>query len=80
MVRSFVHACVVRVFLTLDSFSSLWAAFTPTVHINALYNESVHRQEQHTSGIYTMRKQISYVFTFTFSNRGILRDSRVTLG
>ena len=26
----------------LDSFSSLWAAFTMTVHINTLYNESVH--------------------------------------
>ena len=27
-----------------DSFSSLWAAFTLTVHINALYmyNESIH--------------------------------------
>ena len=24
-----------------DSFSSLWAAFTLTVHINALYNESI---------------------------------------
>ena len=34
-----------------DSFSSLWVAFMLTVHINALYNESVHRQEQHTRGI-----------------------------
>ena len=24
------------------SFSSLWATFTLTVHINALYNESIH--------------------------------------
>ena len=25
-----------------DSFSSLWAAFKVTAHINALYNESIH--------------------------------------
>ena len=48
-VCSFVRSCV-----TLAPFSSLWAAFTLTVHINALYNESVHRQEQHTSGIITI--------------------------
>ena len=36
------------------SFSSLWPAFTLTVHINALYNESVHRKEQRTSGINTI--------------------------
>ena len=33
------------------SFSSLWPAFTLTLHIDALYNESVHRKEQRTSGI-----------------------------
>ena len=33
------------------SFNSLWAAFTLTVHINALNNENVQRQEQHSSGI-----------------------------
>ena len=33
-----------------DSFRSLWATFTLTDNINALYNESVQRQEQHTSG------------------------------
>ena len=38
----------VRSYVTLAPFSSLWPAFTLTVHINALYNESVHRQEQHT--------------------------------
>ena len=32
-----------------DSFSSLWAAFTPTVHINALYNESIHGKEEHAA-------------------------------
>ena len=47
-VRASVHPCV-RV-----SFSSLWAAFTLTVHINALYNESVQRQEQHSSGMNTI--------------------------
>ena len=29
-----------------DSFSSLWAAFTLTVHIHA-YNEMVHGKEEH---------------------------------
>ena len=32
-----------------DSFSSLWAAFTLTVHINALYNERVHGKEEHAT-------------------------------
>ena len=32
---------------TSDSFSSLWAAFTQTVHINALYNERVHGKDEH---------------------------------
>ena len=33
-----------------DSFSSLWAAsFMLTVHINALYNESVHGKEEHAT-------------------------------
>ena len=51
-VRAFVRACVsssVRV-----PFSLLWSAFTLTDHINALYNESVHQKEQHTSGINTI--------------------------
>ena len=46
----FVRAFV-RLYVTLAPFSSLWSAFTLTVHINALYNESVHRQKPHTSGI-----------------------------
>ena len=32
-----------------DSFSSLWAAFALTIHINALYNEIIHRKEEHAS-------------------------------
>ena len=43
-VRSFVCS-----FVTLASFSSLWPAFTLTVHINALYKESVHRREEHAT-------------------------------
>ena len=56
----FVCACVracVRSFICVfvrAPFSSLWPTFTLTVHINALYNESVHRQEQHTNGINTI--------------------------
>ena len=45
-------AVFVRVFVrVLPLLLSLWPAFTLTVHINALYNESLHRQDQHTSGI-----------------------------
>ena len=32
-----------------DSFSSLWAVFLLTVHINALYNESIHGKEEHAT-------------------------------
>ena len=32
-----------------DLFSSLWAAFTLTVHINALCNESIHGKEEHAT-------------------------------
>ena len=32
-----------------DLFSSLWAAFTLTIHINALYNESIHGKEEHAT-------------------------------
>ena len=31
-----------------------FGSFSPTGHINALYNESVQRQEQHASGINTI--------------------------
>ena len=43
-VRSSVIRAAVRV-----PFSSLWPAFTLTVHINALYNESVHGREEHAT-------------------------------
>ena len=46
--RGVVGSCV-RV-----SFISLWPAFKMTVHIKALYNESVQRLEQHSSGINTI--------------------------
>ena len=58
MVRSFVLAAgctdvrteFLRPYGRLsDSFSSLWAAFTLTVHINALYNERVHGKEEHAT-------------------------------
>ena len=45
--------------VTLAPFSSLWPAVTLTVHINGLHNESVHRQEQHTSGINTIPYKIA---------------------
>ena len=50
MVRSFVRSPCLRASVwSSDSFSSLWAAFTLTVHINALYNESVHGKEEHAT-------------------------------
>ena len=50
MVRSFVRSVGLRASVwSSDSFSSLWAAFTMSVHINALYNESVHGKEQHAT-------------------------------
>ena len=52
MVRSFLaagHTDGVPSSSPSDSFSSLWAAFTPTVHINALYNERVHGKEEHAT-------------------------------
>ena len=38
-VRSFLHLASVR----------FWPAFTLTVHINALHNESVHGREEHAT-------------------------------
>ena len=43
-VLSFVH-----LFVCSPRFSSLWPAFTLTVHINALYYESVHGREEHAT-------------------------------
>ena len=45
-----------------DSFSSLLAAFTLTVHINALYNERVHGKEEHATSINTFPLKISHLF------------------
>ena len=36
-------------FVTFASFSSLWPAFTLTVHIKALHNESIHGREEHAT-------------------------------
>ena len=58
-----------------DSFSSLWAAFTLTVHINALFNESIHGKEEHATWINTIPLKISHLFEFSVSNRWSQRDS-----
>ena len=42
-------AAVRRCEVPSNSFSSLWAAFTLTVHINALYNGRVHGKEEHAT-------------------------------
>ena len=39
----------IRLFDSYPRFSSLWPAFTLIVHINALYNESVHGSEEHAT-------------------------------
>ena len=38
------------------------AAFTLTVHINALYNERVHGKEEHATSINTIPLKISHLF------------------
>ena len=40
---------LVCLFVCYPRFSSLWPAFILTVHINALYNESVHGREEHAT-------------------------------
>ena len=40
---------VLSLFVCYLRFSSLWPAFTLTVHINALYIESVHGREVHAT-------------------------------
>ena len=54
MVRSLLRPDIRTEFLRpncrpSDAFSSLWAAFTLTVHINTLYNERVHGKEEHAT-------------------------------
>ena len=57
-----------------DSFSSPWAAFTLTPHINALYNESIHGKEEHGTCINTIPLKISHLFGFSLSNRCSQRE------
>ena len=48
-VRSFVRSFaggLIPVRSSFVSFSSLWTAFTLTVHINAICNESIHGKEE----------------------------------
>ena len=60
-VRAFVRSCVCSCVCSCVRLHSVrfGQLFTLTVHINALYNESVHQQEQHTSGINTIPKKIA---------------------
>ena len=62
-----------------DLFSSLWAAFMLTVHINALYNLSVHGKEEHATWINTIPLKISHLFGFSVSNRWSQRESLACL-
>ena len=50
-----------------NSFSSLWAAFTLSIHINALYKESILGKEEHASCINTIALKISHLFGFSVS-------------
>ena len=45
------------------------AAFTLTVHVNALYNERIHGKEEHGTSINTISLKISHLFRFSVSNR-----------
>ena len=46
-------------FICYPRFSSLWPAFTLTVHINALYIESVHGREDHATWINSIPLKIA---------------------
>ena len=50
-------------FVCYPRFSSLWPAFTLTVHINALYNESVHGREEHATWIDSIPLKITTLLT-----------------
>ena len=50
---------LLRVYVCYHRFSSHWPAFTLTVHINALYNESVQGREEHASLIITIPLKIA---------------------
>ena len=75
-----VRSSFIRAGHPLNSFSSLWAAFTLTVHINT-FNESVHGKEEHVHAtwINTIPLKISHLFGFSGSNRWSQRDSLACL-
>ena len=50
-------------FVTLASFSSLWPIFTLNVHINALYNESVHGREEYATWSNSIQLKIATSLT-----------------
>ena len=61
-----------------DSFSSLWAAFTLTDHINALYNESIHGKEEHATLINTIPlKNNAFIRVFCVEPMKSMRLARV---
>ena len=59
MVRSFGRPSCVRVKFGFIPFAL--ASFTLTVHINALYNESIHGKEEHATGINMIPLKISHL-------------------
>ena len=63
-VRSFLCLFLCSL-VTLASFSSLWPAFTLTVHTNALYNESVHGRKEHATWINSIPLKNCYFIDFT---------------
>ena len=56
-------------FLRSPRFSSIWPAFTLTVHINALYNESAHGREEHARRINTIPLKIETLLNLQYSDR-----------
>ena len=66
-VRSFLRFFVC-LFVCYPSFSSLWPAFTLTVYINALYNESVHGREEQATWINLIPLKLATLLTLQTLN------------
>ena len=61
-----------RLFVCYPCFSLLWPAFTLTVHINALCNESVHGREEHATCNNSIPLKIATLLTLQPLNGPIL--------
>ena len=60
-----------------DSFSSLWAAFKLTAHINALYNDRVWKGRTCNLNQYDSVKNIAFIQVFCVESMQSMRVTRV---